>query len=132
MEWLYEQHTSAIDATTRAGGDDESTKAMIPVFNCTGLEDSVNVLSVEDVLQPLSQSSDPQTRPPYGFREGRYEQFALSWQKGGTANPLQDASGENMVGGIFQHDSRSHVRLLALMKSDKEGYKAWYSAFCIR
>ncbi|TEB19320.1 hypothetical protein FA13DRAFT_1718968 [Coprinellus micaceus] len=70
MEWLYEQHTAAVDAATRAVDDDNSTKGMITVFDCTGLEDSVNVLSIEDILQPLSQSSDPQTWPPYGFCKG--------------------------------------------------------------
>jgi hypothetical protein len=128
MEWLYERHAIEIDAAAEGDDDDEATKGVIPVFDCTGLEDSTKFLTFEDFLQPLSQSADSEPKPSHGFRESRYEQLALRWKDGGHSLER----GGCLVEGIFQHDSRSNVRLLALVERREEGFKARYSAFYVR
>ena len=128
MEWLYERHASEIDTAAGDKDGDEATTG-IPAFDCTGLEDLTKVLTIEDVLQLLSQSADSEPKLSLGFRESRYEQLALRWKDGESHSLEKD---EHLVEGIFQHESRSNVRLLALVERRNDGCKARYSTFCIR
>jgi hypothetical protein len=123
LEWLFEQHAVDIYAAC-AEGKNAAQGAKIPVFDFTGLGDKFEPFNPEDLLDQLSQTSNDAPDNIPSFRKNRYKQLVRTTISLST-------EGEHLVEGVFQHDSKSTIHLLVLLKRIEGRYKARYSTFYI-